>query len=199
MGSFISDSADVDQTSTLGNRTSIWHLAQVREWAVIGNDCSIGRGAYIGPSVRVGDNVKIQNYALVYDPAELSDGVFIGPGAVLTNDTYPRSVNPDGGIKDPSNWDSSGVFVKEGASIGARAVILAGLEIGKWSIVGAGAVVTKRVPDFALVVGNPAKQIGWVGRSGKQLTHQDGQWICKTSGERYVEAAGGLKIISGST
>ncbi|MBX6357751.1 MAG: N-acetyltransferase, partial [Micromonosporaceae bacterium] len=100
----VAASADVDERARVGEGTSIWHLAQVREHAVIGANCIIGRGAYVGPGVRLGDNVKLQNYALVYEPAQLGDGVFIGPAAVLTNDEYPRAVTPDGRLKTGADW-----------------------------------------------------------------------------------------------
>ena len=190
----ISYTADVDERSSIDARTSVWHLAQIRENAVIGSDCIIGRGAYVGPSVVIGNNVKIQNYALVYDPAEIADGVFIGPAAVLTNDVYPRSVDTEGQLKDSKDWKPLGVQVREGASIGARAVVLAGTEIGAWSLVGAGSVVIRDVPDYALVAGNPARQIGWVGRAGVRLVDEEGIWVCPSSREQYSERNGKLTL-----
>jgi UDP-2-acetamido-3-amino-2,3-dideoxy-glucuronate N-acetyltransferase len=162
-------SADVDSSATLGDGTSIWHLAQIRDGVVLGKNCVIGRGAYIGSGVTLGDNCKVQNYALVYEPATLGTGVFIGPAAVLTNDQYPRAVNADLSLKSGSDWEAVGVTIHEGASIGARAVCVAPLTIGKWALVAAGAVVTKDVPNFALVAGVPAKRIRWVGRAGVPL------------------------------
>jgi|TARA_Y100001936_G_C15810194_1_gene526183 UDP-2-acetamido-3-amino-2,3-dideoxy-glucuronate N-acetyltransferase len=188
----ISDTADVGERVSIGTRTSIWHLAQVREDAVIGNDCNIGRGVYIGPSVKIGNNVKIQNHALIYDPSEIEDGAFIGPAAILTNDIYPRSVDMEGNVKGPEGWQASPVKVGKGASIGARAVVLAGTKIGAWALIGAGSVVIRSVPAFALVVGNPARQIGWVGRAGVKLTKESGVWVCPSSGEKYIENAGEL-------
>src|SRR5699024_1709845 len=107
----IAPSADVSDEATIGEGSSVWHLAQVREQAVLGEGCIVGRGAYIGTGVRLGDHCKIQNYALVYEPAELADGVFVGPAAVLTNDQYPRAINPDGSLKDASDWEAVGVTV----------------------------------------------------------------------------------------
>ena len=196
MDSHISETADVEEDVLIGHGTRVWHLAQVRETAVIGNNCIIGRGAYIGPSVKIGKNVKIQNHALIYDPAEIEDGAFIGPAAVLTNDIYPRSVDQKGALKDSQGWESLGVRVREGASVGARAVVLAGTTIGAWALVGAGSVVIRDVPDYALVVGNPAKQIGWVGRLGERLVEEEGTWVCPKSGERYVQDEDKLSYLS---
>ena len=162
-------SADVDSSATLGDGSSIWHLAQIRDGVVLGANCIIGRGAYIGSGVTMGDNCKVQNYALVYEPAKIGNGVFIGPAAVLTNDQFPRAVNTDLSLKSGSDWDAVGVTIHDGASIGARAVCIAPVTIGKWALVAAGAVVIKDVPDFALVAGVPAKRIRWVGRAGVPL------------------------------
>ena len=158
---FIAPSADVAESASIGDGSRIWHLAQIEEGAILGTSCIVGRGAYVGPNVRIGDNVKIQNYALVYAPGELQSGVFIGPAVVLTNDLNPRAVDVNGRPKKSDGWTPAGVLVKEGASLGARAVCIAPVTIGRWAMVGAGAVVVSDVPDFALVVGVPARQIGW--------------------------------------
>jgi UDP-2-acetamido-3-amino-2,3-dideoxy-glucuronate N-acetyltransferase len=181
-------SADVDETAKLGDGTTVWHLAQIRENAVLGPGCIVGRGAYIGPGVEVGRNAKIQNYALVYEPARLEDGVFIGPGAVLTNDVYPRSVDPAGRLKRGEDWEAGGVTVREGATVGARAVLVAGVTIGRWALVAAGAVVTRDVPDFALMAGTPALRIKWVGHAGWPLLPQGaGRWQCPETSRWYEE------------
>src|SRR5699024_7924283 len=158
----IVESADVSPEAVVGTGSSVWHLAQVREHAKLGDNCIIGRGAYIGTGVVMEDNCKVQNYALVYEPARLADGVFIGPAVVLTNDTYPRAINPDGTQKSGDDWEPVGVTIERGASIGARATCVAPVTIGAWATVAAGAVVVKDVPSYALVAGTPARRIGWV-------------------------------------
>ena len=189
----ILDSADVAEGATIGDGSSIWHLAQVREDAVLGRNCIVGRGAYVGPGVRMGDNCKLQNYALVYEPAHLEAGVFIGPAVVLTNDTYPRAVNVDGSPKSAHDWQPVGVTIREGAAIGARAVCVAPVEIGRWATIAAGSVVTKDVPAFALMAGVPARRLGWVGKAGVRLVERDGHWVCPQTGQTYVEADGLLR------
>lgn len=183
----IAPSADVSEFATIGEGSKIWHLAQVRENAELGAHCIVGRGAYIGTGVQMGDNCKIQNYALVYEPAVLEAGVFVGPAAVLTNDTYPRAVSPDGSLKSAEDWVPVGVTIREGASIGARAVCVAPVTIGRWATVAAGAVVTKNVPDFALVAGVPARRIRWVGRAGVPLEREGDLWICPSTSALYRE------------
>ena len=195
LGIHVQPTADVDERAELGAGTRVWHLAQIRENTRIGRDCIIGRGAYVGPGVVLGNHVKLQNYALVYEPARLEDAVFIGPSAVLTNDVYPRSVGVTGQLKRPADWLAKGVVVHEGASVGARAVIIAGVEIGRWALIGAGAVVTRDVPDFGLVAGVPARRIGWVGRAGVRLSSAgDSQWRCPETGELFTETDGTLAI-----
>ncbi|TPV52169.1 N-acetyltransferase [Pseudarthrobacter phenanthrenivorans] len=190
--STIAASADVSPESEIGDGTKVWHLAQVREGARLGENCVIGRGAYIGPGAVLGNNCKVQNYALVYEPAVLAAGVFIGPAVVLTNDVFPRAVTPDGDLKTEDDWDKVGVTIGEGAAVGARAVCIAPVAIGAWATVAAGAVVTKDVPDFALVAGVPARRIGWVGKAGHPLKQDGGDWVCPESGARYVEQNGVL-------
>jgi UDP-2-acetamido-3-amino-2,3-dideoxy-glucuronate N-acetyltransferase len=188
VGAVVASTADVDERAHLGSGVRVWHLAQVRERAHIGDNCIVGRGAYVDAGVRVGANSKIQNYALVYAPAVLEAGVFVGPSAVLTNDPHPRATNPDGGVKRVDDWEPVGVTVRSGASIGAAATVLGGVTLGRWSLVAAGAVVTRDVPDHALVAGVPARWRAWVGRSGLPLQQASaGVWICPGDGRRYEE------------
>lgn len=197
----IEPSADVAPSAMVAPSARVWHLAQVREDASIGADTIVGRGAYIGAGVRVGDRCKIQNYALIYEPASLADGVFVGPAAVFTNDHCPRAINPDGSLKSASDWERVGVTVERGAAIGARAVCVAPVRIGAWASVGAGAVVASDVAPYALVVGVPARRVGWVGEAGVPLVAADEApkneagdrtWVCPATGRRYVERNGVL-------
>ena len=197
----IEPSADVAPSAMVAHSARVWHLAQVREDATIGEETIVGRGAYIGEGVRVGNRCKIQNYALIYEPASLADGVFVGPAAVFTNDHCPRAINPDGSLKSASDWQRVGVTVDRGAAIGARAVCVAPVRIGAWASVGAGAVVTSDVTPYALVVGVPARRVGWVGEAGVTLVAADEEptneagdctWVCPATGRRYVERGGAL-------
>lgn len=193
----VSESADVDPRAVIGAGSRIWHLAQVREKAILGEQCIIGRGAYIGTGVVLGDRCKVQNYALVYEPAVLGNGVFVGPAVVFTNDTFPRAINGDGSLKDGHDWEAVGVTVHDGASIGARAVCVAPVTIGAWATIAAGAVVTKDVEAHALMVGVPAKRVGWVGRAGKPLTAVgDGLFECPDTAERYREVGSSLELLA---
>lgn len=187
MSAMISESASVSNLAKLGNKSSIWDFAQVRENASIGKNTVVGSYVYIDANVVIGNDCKIQNRALIYDPAVIHNGVFIGPGVILTNDKNPRAVLATGGVKGPNDWVKVGVEVLEGASIGSGAVCVAPIKIGKWALVGAGSVVTKDVKDFALVAGNPAIQLGWVGRAGiKLLEIEKNEFQCPVSLTRYT-------------
>lgn len=182
----IAESASVSSDAELMNGVSVWDFAQVRENAAIGENSIIGSYAYIDVNVQIGAKCKIQNRALIYDAAIIHNGVFIGPGAILTNDKNPRSVLGSGDLKIARDWKKVGVEVLDGASIGSGAICVAPIRIGKWALVGAGAVVTRDVKDYALVVGNPARQIGWVGEAGQQLETVDGQHFkCPVFGTEF--------------
>ncbi|MGN6564806.1 MAG: acyltransferase [Thermomicrobiales bacterium] len=166
----IHPTAEVEAGATLGAGTSVWHQAQVRVGACVGARCIIGKGAYIDADVQIGDNCKIQNYALIYHGARLGHGVFVGPAAVLTNDRYPRAITPDGALKRADDWECGEILVDDGAAIGAGAIIVTGVHIGRFATIGAGAVVTHDVPPHALMIGSPAWLAGWVCRCGRPLT-----------------------------
>jgi acetyltransferase-like isoleucine patch superfamily enzyme len=162
----IHPTADVSPQAVIGEGTRVWANVQIRERARIGRNCIIGRNGYIEFDVTIGDNVKIQNNASLYVGLTVEDGVFIGPHVVFTNDKLPRAINPDGSLKSAADWHVGKTLVQYGAAIGAGAVIVTGVTIGRWALVGSGAVVTKDVPDFGLVLGNPARLIGYVSATG---------------------------------
>ena len=165
----IHPSAEVSEKAVIGDGTSIWHHAQVREGAVIGKNCIIGKGVYIDTGVSIGDNVNIQNYVSVYHGVAIEDGVFIGPHVCFTNDLYPRAVNPDGSLKKADDWVVMETRVCRGASLGANSTIRCGVTIGEWAMIGAGSVVTRDVPPFGLAYGNPARLRGFVCSCGALL------------------------------
>jgi acetyltransferase-like isoleucine patch superfamily enzyme len=165
----IHPTADIAPDAFIGPGVQIWHHAQIREGARIGPNCIIGKGVYIDAGVMIGANCKIQNYALVYGGATLGDGVFIGPSAILTNDRYPRAITPDGELKRAYDWEHGAIEIEEGASIGAGAVIVTGIRIGRFAMIGAGSVVTRDVPAHALTIGSPGFLAGWVCRCGRAL------------------------------
>jgi acetyltransferase-like isoleucine patch superfamily enzyme len=166
--------AELEPDVSVGAGSSIWHRAQLRTGASIGAECVVGRDVFLDTGVVVGDRVKIQNAALVYHGVTVADGVFIGPGAILTNDRYPRAVTSTGELARPGDWTVSPIRLEEGCSIGAGAVVVAGVVVGPWATVGAGAVVTRDVPGHALVVGSPAHRIGWVCACGARLLGSNG-------------------------
>jgi UDP-2-acetamido-3-amino-2,3-dideoxy-glucuronate N-acetyltransferase len=183
MDIYIHPTAEVSPRATLGPGTKVWHQAQVREGAVLGRNCILGKGAYVDFDVQIGDNVKIQNRASVYHGVTLESGVFVGPHVIFTNDRLPRAVNADGSLKSDDDWELGRILVKEGASIGAGAIVVAGVTIGRWALVGAGAVVTKDVPDHGLVYGNPARLAGYACHCGHKLEKgKEGMWNCPSCG-----------------
>ena len=182
----VHEGATVEDGAVVGRDCRIWPGAVVRAGAELGDRCTIGRGAYVDAGVRIGSDGKVQDRALLYGPARLGDGVFVGPGAILTNDRRPRAVEPDLTKKGAGGWLAEGVDVGDGASIGAGAVVVAGTAVGAWALVGAGSVVTRAVPAFALVAGNPARRIGWVGRAGARLEDDGpGRLRCPVTGQRF--------------
>jgi UDP-2-acetamido-3-amino-2,3-dideoxy-glucuronate N-acetyltransferase len=162
-------SAETEADVSIGPRTSVWNRAVLRKGAVLGAECIIGRDAFIDEGVRLGDRVKVQNGALVYHGVTVGNGVFIGPGAILTNDRYPRAITATGELSRGDDWTVSPIELRDGCSIGAGAIVVAGTVVGRFALVGAGAVVTRDVPEYALVVGNPARRIGWVCACGTRL------------------------------
>ncbi len=189
MARFVSPHSIVEAEVILESGVSIWHHSHLREKVTVGQNTIIGKSVYVGPGVRIGKNCKIQNEVQIYEPAEISDNVFIGPGVVLTNDRIPRATTIDGKLKQTHDWNSSGVRILEGASVGANSTCIAPVSIGKWSMIGAGSVVTKDVSNYSLVVGNPAKHVAWVGESGKKLEElPNGKLRCPISGREYFLA-----------
>lgn len=169
----IHPTADVSPLAEIGEGTRIWAHVQIRERARIGRNCIIGRNSYIEFDVTVGDNVKIQNNASLYVGLTVADGVFIGPHVIFTNDKLPRAINPDGSLKSATDWHVGKTHVDYGAAIGAGAIIVTGVTIGRWAMIGSGSVVTKDVPDYALVLGNPARIIGYVSATGVRCATQE--------------------------
>ena len=187
----IHPTADVSPEARIGPGTRIWHEAQVRERAVVGADCVLGKGVYIDRDVVVGDRVKIQNRASLFHGLTVENNVYIGPHVSFANDRYPRAVNPNGTPRTDADWQETPTLVREGASIGAGAVVLPGVTIGRWAIVGAGAVVTHDVPDHALVTGNPARVVGRACVCGAPMAQEGESWRCPACGRTYqFEPAG---------
>jgi UDP-2-acetamido-3-amino-2,3-dideoxy-glucuronate N-acetyltransferase len=181
----VAGTADVHPTAALDRGVIVWDMTQIREGAAIGANSVIGRNVYIDQDVRVGVGCKIQNNSLLYWPAELEDGVFVGPGAILTNDRHPRAITARGDLKTTDDWEPEGVTIRRGASIGAGAVILAGVTVGPWALVAAGAVVIRDVPAHGLAVGNPATVRSWVGKDGRRMSADQGVLTDPSDGMRY--------------
>ena len=183
---FVHESSYVDQPCEIGAGTKIWHFCHVMQGAKIGERCSFGQNVNIDRNVVIGNNVKVQNNVSIYTGVELEDDVFLGPSCVLTNVTNPRSQ-----VNRHSLYERT--LVRRGASIGANATIVCGIEIGRYAFVAAGSVVTKNVPDYALMVGVPARRAGWMSRHGVLLTPgADGVMVCPESGYRYQETEPGV-------
>ena len=174
IGIRVHPTAEVSEQADIGAGTSIWHQAQVLGGARIGCNCILGKGAYVDAGVILGDNVKVQNYVSIYHGVTIEDGVFCGPHCVFTNDKRPRAVNADGSLKAADDWEVAPTLVRRGAAIGANAVIVCGVTVGEWAMIGSGAVVTRDVPDYGLVWGNPARLHGFVCPCGQRL-QRDGE------------------------
>jgi UDP-2-acetamido-3-amino-2,3-dideoxy-glucuronate N-acetyltransferase len=181
---FSHETAVIDEGCEIGAGTKIWHFSHIMPRCIIGENCNIGQNVVISPEVVLGKNVKVQNNVSIYTGVICEDDVFLGPSMVFTNVINPRSA-----INRKSEYAKT--VVKKGASIGANATIVCGHDIGQFAFIGAGAVVTKNVPDYALVMGNPAKQTGWMSEYGHKLSFdKNGEATCPESGENYILKAG---------
>jgi UDP-2-acetamido-3-amino-2,3-dideoxy-glucuronate N-acetyltransferase len=182
--------AVVDEGAVIGANTKIWHFSHIMDGTVIGEKCNFGQNVVVSPGVVIGNNVKVQNNVSIYTGVICEDDVFLGPSMVFTNVINPRSA-----IVRKNEYKKT--LVRKGASIGANATIVCGNEIGAYAMIGAGAVVTKPVKPYALIVGNPAKQIGWVSEWGHRLEfNEEGKAICPESGQQYVIIENQVKMIS---
>lgn len=176
---FVHESSIVDQGASIGSNTKIWHFCHIMSSSIIGKECSLGQNVFVGENVQIGNRVKVQNNVSLYEGVVCEDDVFLGPSVVFTNVINPRSF-----IERKTEYQST--LVKKGATIGANATILCGITIGAYAMIGAGAIVTKDVPDYALLVGNPARQIGWVSKYGERLTFDPNDIAtCEVSGTTY--------------
>lgn len=173
---FVHESSYIDENVIIGDGTKIWHFSHIQAGAIIGENCSFGQNVNVSNNVKIGNGVKVQNNVSIYEGVELEDYVFCGPSMVFTNDLTPRAKYPKG------NQGYKRTLLKEGATVGANATIVCGHTIGKWSMIAAGAVVTKDVPDYALMAGIPARQIGWVCECGNVL---DENRCCSVCGKTY--------------
>ena len=183
----MSNLAQIHPDAKIGEGVEIGPFTTIYGDVVIGEGTVIGRGVYIGPGVKIGSNCKIQNEAQIYEPAIINNGVFIGPGVIITNDEVPRAINVDYSIKGPVDWQKSQVTIEQGASLGAGSIYVGQLTIGAWSMVGAGSVIVRDVKEFELVVGNPGRHIGWIGKAGFRLIYKsDKLWICPKTGALYT-------------
>ncbi len=191
---FIHPRAEVSPEAQVGDGTRIWRDVQVRELARIGENCNIGKGVYIDTGVQIGSRVKIQNHSSIFEGVAIEDGVFIGPHVCFTNDLYPRAITLSGELKSADDWHITPTHVHYGASIGAGSVIVCGITIGEFALIGAGSVVSKNVPAYTLVLGNPARPHGYVCRCARRLTDVqeiDGELIglCVSCQEKTVIAS----------
>jgi len=188
---YIHPTSEVSPQAEIGLGTKIWHLVHIREGVKIGQNCIIGKNVYIDYDVKIGDKIKIQNSALIYHGAKIEDGVFIGPQACLANDRYPRAITPEGTLKGADEWVVGSTLIRYGASIGAGAIILPDVTIGRFAMVAAGAVVTQDVPDHALAMGIPAQIAGYVCRCGRPMVKQVESYHCSECDWTYFPQEAG--------
>ncbi len=184
---FVHESSYVDDGARIGSGTKIWHFCHIMPGAIIGERCNLGQNVVVMPGTRLGNNVKVQNNVSIYEGVVLEDDVFCGPSCVFTNVVNPRSH-----VSRKSEYQRT--LVRRGASIGANATILCGITLGEYSFIGAGAVVRNDVPDFALMVGVPARKVGWMCRCGVRLQLRDGRGVCAACGTGYRESDGALRL-----
>lgn len=186
---FVHPTSIIDEGCKIGPGTKVWHFCHLMSGAILGERCNLGQNVFIADDVVLGNNVKIQNNVSVYSGVVCEDDVFLGPSMVFTNITNPRS-----GVNRRGDYEKT--LVKQGASIGANATIVCGNDIGSYAFIGAGAVVTKNIPDYALVVGNPARQMGWISEYGHKLNfNEQGEAVCPESNDRYLLEKGQVKKI----
>jgi len=186
---FAHETAVIDDNCQIGKGTKIWHFSHIMSNCKLGENCNLGQNVVVSPEVILGNNVKVQNNVSIYTGVICEDDVFLGPSMVFTNVINPRS-----GINRRGQYTKT--TVKKGASIGANATIICGHDIGEFAFIGAGAVVTKEVPPYALVIGNPARQMGWMSEFGHRLTfNEEGIAVCPESGEKYILKNGGVRKV----
>lgn len=190
MSYYVHPSSYVDEPAEIGKHTKIWHFCHVSKRVRIGEACVFGQNVFIGNDVHIGHKVKVQNNVSIYTGCKIEDEVFLGPSCVLTNVTNPRSQ-----VNRQSLYENT--LFRRGCSVGANATIVCGITIGRYAFIGAGTVVTKNVPDYALIIGNPGKQKGWMSRHGHLLKNPDnnGIMVCPESGYRYQESTAGLHCL----
>ena len=193
---FVHPTAVVDPGAQLGDDTKVWHFCHVTTGARVGKGCVLGQNVVVGPDVSIGDRCKIQNNVSVFAGVTLEDGVFVGPHVCFTNDRVPRAVNPDGSLKAATDWQITETRVCTGAAIGANSTIVCGVAIGAWAMVGSGSVVTRPVPAYALVFGNPARRHGWVTPLGERAVFDAAGRFVGSDGFtlRLVRDAGGERV-----
>ena len=194
MTGYISPNSIIDANVEIGSNVWIWHFSHVRDGTILSKNVSIGEHCYIGPNTLIGQGSKIQNGVQLHDKTVLEEGVFIGPGVIITNDKRPRAVDSNGRRLEVFEWSKASCFIGSGASIGAGSIIISPIRIGNWAMIGAGSTVTKDVPSHALVVGNPARFVSWVGFRGEKLVKRDEIWVSEDTGDCFSAYEFGLEL-----